>query len=74
MLSQAHEEVAAATERAERARVAREELVQALAEEGAGGAGAVPVDAGAEAGPEEPVLWGARSLVHALTWAFSRGP
>lgn len=50
VLSQAEEEVAAATERAERARVAREELVQALAEEGVGGASPVPVDAGAEAG------------------------
>ncbi|WP_189317196.1 hypothetical protein [Streptomyces brasiliensis] len=36
VLSQTQEEVAAATERAERARVAREKLVQALAEEGAG--------------------------------------
>jgi hypothetical protein len=31
--------------------VAREELVQALAEEGAGGAATVPVGAGAEEGP-----------------------
>lgn len=49
VLGQAQEEVAAATERAERARVAREELVQALAEEGAGGAGTAPVHAGASA-------------------------
>ncbi|MGW3951046.1 hypothetical protein ACWEKM_08875 [Streptomyces sp. NPDC004752] len=51
VLSQAQEEVAAATERAERARVAREERVQALAEVGAGGVAAVPVDAGTEVGP-----------------------
>jgi hypothetical protein len=51
VLSQAQAEVAAARERAERARVAREELVQALAEEGAGGVAAVPVEAGAGAEP-----------------------
>ncbi|MFF3878148.1 hypothetical protein [Streptomyces sp. NPDC001978] len=51
VLRQAQVEVAGAQERAERARVAREELVQALAEENASGAGAGPVGV-AEAGPE----------------------
>ncbi|WP_345516652.1 hypothetical protein [Streptomyces yanii] len=51
VLRQAQVEVAGAQERAERARVAREELVQALAEESAGGVGSGPAG-DAEAGPE----------------------
>lgn len=57
VLGQAHEEVAAATVPAERARVARKELLHALAEEGAGGAATMPVDARAKAGAGPPV-WG----------------
>jgi hypothetical protein len=51
VLRQAQVEVAGAQERAERARVAREELVRALAEESASGAGSGLVGV-AEAGPE----------------------
>jgi hypothetical protein len=51
VLNQTQQEVASATERAERAREAREELVQALAEEGAGGAAIVPLDEGAQVAP-----------------------
>ncbi|MGW7006224.1 hypothetical protein ACWGCW_26275 [Streptomyces sp. NPDC054933] len=50
VLCQAQEEVVAAQERAECARVAREELVQALFEEGENGAGSASVDVAA-AGP-----------------------
>ncbi|MFA3842150.1 hypothetical protein [Streptomyces aureus] len=51
VLRQAQEEVATAQKRAERARVAREELVQALAEEGVESGPVPPLEAGAAAEP-----------------------